>query len=172
MNCFMIAAVSVDGFIAQNAEQKSTAWTSKEDSKWFWKRTKQAGVVVMGSTTFATTKQGLPGRLNIVYSSKTPPTPLPENVRFTQLEPAELLSSLEAEGYQEVAICGGSSLYSQFLASGVVQKIYLTVEPVVLGSGIKLFGAEVQAKLKLVSTQLLNDSTIVLEYDVISANRQ
>ena len=172
MNVFLIAAITADGFIAEATDQISTAWTSKEDKKFFSERTKQAGVIVMGATTFQTIGRALPERLNIVYTKD--PTKLPldtydqKQLRATDLPPAQLLQELEAEGFTEVAICGGASIYSLFLQSGLINKLYLTLEPVLFGKGIKLLADNpVEMKLKLISDKHLSENTLLLEYDVL-----
>ncbi|MCL5782229.1 MAG: dihydrofolate reductase, partial [Patescibacteria group bacterium] len=53
MKCFIIAALSADGYIARD-EHHPAFWTSKEDKKRFVELTKRAGVVIMGSTTYTT----------------------------------------------------------------------------------------------------------------------
>lgn len=171
MNVFIIAALTADGFIAENPTQISTAWTSKEDRKWFSQRTKEAGVMVMGSTTFATLNRALPGRLTVVYTRNIPENPEFDQteVRYTKQEPSELINQLKQEKYSEVAICGGSSIYSMFMKVGLVTKLYLTVEPKLFGKGIGLFNEELDVNLRLVQTQKLSDQTVLLEYDVLPA---
>ena len=68
MNIFLIAAQTVDGFIARDASHLSTRWSSKKVAQWFNSRTKQAGVIVMGRKTFDTIGRGLPGRVTIVMT--------------------------------------------------------------------------------------------------------
>lgn len=166
MKCFLIAAITVDGFIAENVRQISTSWTSKEDKKFFSERSKQAGVVVMGSKTFATIGHSLPGRLTIVYSRSKPPKSDDPNLRFTNIPPVELISQLEKEGFSEVAICGGSTIYTLFLKAGLIQKMYLTIEPIIFGNGVKLFSEELQQRLKLVEAKKIAEDTMLFEYDV------
>src|SRR3989344_8136395 len=103
---FIIAAMTADGKIARNAGHAAT-WTSKEDKKFFVERTKQAGVMIMGQTTYETIGKPMPGRLNIVYSRKDIP-----GVETTTLDPMTLLADLEKRGFKEVAICGGSTIYT------------------------------------------------------------
>src|SRR5260370_1068020 len=130
MNVFIIAAITVDGFIAEESDQKSTSWTSQEDKKFFVERTKQAKAMVMGSTTYKTIGRPLPGRLNIVYSKNT--AQFEEDLshydqsqlRITQESPVEIVRQLDSEGFSEVAICGGASVYSLFMKSGLVNKLY------------------------------------------------
>ncbi len=167
MNCFIIAALSADGYIAKNPTAPSTVWTSKEDKKRFVELTKKAGVVVMGQNTWNTLGgKALKDRLNIVYS----PTPLPatERLEVTEKSPADLLKDLESRGHKEVAICGGSQIYTMFMKSGLVTKLFLTIEPVIFGSGIRLFKEDMDFKLKLVESIKTENGTLLQEYDVLA----
>ena len=163
MQTFIIAVLTADGLIAESTEQKSTDWTSKEDKKFFAERTRHAGVVVFGYNTYKTIGRPLPGRLNIVYAS---PNVNIDGAEVTQKEPAELLKYLEKRGYNEVAICGGSTIYTMFMEADVVDKLYLSIEPVIFGSGMSLFNKKFEKKLELVSMQKLGEQTVLLEYNV------
>ncbi len=119
----------------------------------------------MGLNTFKTIGKPLPGRHNIVYA---PPEQDPiEGVEITQKPPQELIKDLENRGYKEVAICGGATIYTMFMEAIVVDTLYLTIEPIVFGSGIHLFNKEFDRKLELKSTQNLNQQTILLEYGIV-----
>ncbi len=168
IKAFIIAAVTADGFIAKDAAH-SAMWTSKEDKARFVKMTKEAG---MGSTTFKTLPRPLQNRLNIVYTKKAPDAGAPvregfENVEYTQADPKELLASLEARGFTEVAICGGSQIYTSFMNARVVDRVFLTIEPLFFGQGITLFNAPVHHHLRLLDAKV-NDKTgtFLLEYKV------
>lgn len=180
MHVFLIAAVSVDGYIDRGSHQSSTEWTSAEDKKFFKDRTKEAGVMVVGRTTFETIGRALPGRKIYVLSSQPKPeqfAEIPDSaVEYTSLSPAELLTQLETtelmaddgttKKITEVAVCGGSSIYTQFMQAGLVNTLYLTMEPVAFGEGIKLFKGTIEPKLILTSVQKLSEQTILLEYTV------
>ena len=169
MHVFLIAAISIDGYIARDSDQISTVWTSKEDKKFFSERTKQAGVIVMGRKTFETIGRALPNRLNIVLSRQPRPTNAPEEIQWSNKTPQELLKELEQKGYQEVAICGGQQIYSEFLKAGLINTLYLTVEPIMFGAGVKLVTSDQSSatKLSLKEMKKLNESgTILLEYEV------
>lgn len=158
---FIIAAISADGFIAKD-ENHPAYWTSKEDKARFVELTKRAGVVIMGSTTYRTLKRPLAERLNIVYSRKN----TFEGAEVTQDEPKVLLEKLKEKGYGEVAICGGSDIYTMFLKAHCVNKIYLTVEPKLFGVGINIFNETVNFELKLISSQVTESGSLLVEYDV------
>lgn len=162
MKTFIIAAVSADGYIAKD-EKHSAFWTSKADKARFVRLTREAGVVVMGSTTYATLPRPLKERINIVYSrSKTF-----EGAETSAKPPRELLTDLEARGFKSVAICGGSHIYSMFMKAQVVDTIYLTIEPIVFGKGITIFHEDMLHHLKLKSVEQSEESgSLLIEYSV------
>ena len=167
MNCFIIAALSADGYIARDSSVPSTAWTSKADKKRFVEISKRAGVVVMGQNTWKTFGgRALKDRLNIVYSR----TPLPPmaGMETTTKSPADLLQELESRGFKEVAICGGSQIYTMFMKSGLVNKLYLTIEPAIFGTGIRLFKEEMDFKLKLIDSIKTETGTFLNVYEVLT----
>jgi len=162
MKVTLIAALSADGFIARSTHELAD-WTGNEDKKFFTEITKRAGVMVMGRTTFETIGRALPGRQTIVYSHR----PLDvEGVEVTTEPPVDLLKRLEAAGYTEVTICGGSAVYAQFMQAGLVTNVYLTVVPCMFGTGISLFDQSLDVQLKLLETRNLSDNVITLHYEV------
>lgn len=143
----LIVAQSLDGFIAQSREQISTDWTSAADRQFFAQKTREIGVMLMGSTTFATIGKPLPGRVTILLTRSATfagaqvldGKPLENNLYITAgLDDEQVFSLLEKSGVKQIAICGGASVYQHFLSHNLVDEIYLTLEPVFLGSGIKL----------------------------------
>ncbi len=162
MKVFIIAAISANGFIARHADELAN-WTSKEDKKLFVELTKRAGVMIMGSTTYRTIGRALPGRQTIVYSKSGFTA---EGVEVTSEEPVQLIKRLASQGYTEVAVCGGASIYRLFLAAGVVDELYLTVEPILFGGGIPLVGPEADVSLNLLEARSLNQQTMLLHYEV------
>jgi dihydrofolate reductase len=159
---FIIVAVSADGFIAKD-ENHPAYWTGKEDKKRFIELTKRAGVVVMGSTTYQTLKRPLADRTNLVYSRSKKVFDGAETVHE---KPTELLQKLEARGFKELAICGGSYIYTMFLKAHCVDKIYLTIEPKLFGVGINIFNELVNFDLKLISHEVTETGALLLEYDI------
>lgn len=163
MKTFLIAALTADGFIAKHANH-AASWTSREDKHFFAELTKRAGVVIMGSTTYKTIGKPLKDRLNIVYSRQDRDYP---GVEVTKQKPDELLKNLEQRGYKEAAIIGGSSIYTMFMEADLVDKFYLTVEPLIFGQGVNLFNKELEKSLKLESVKEISKDVVVLEYSAI-----
>lgn len=166
MKVTLIAAVSANGQIAEKTDQSSLDWTSKEDTKFFIEKTKEAGTVVMGRKTFATINKPLKGRRVIVLTrDPSKETPMP-GVEFTHLEPTALVRQLESEGVAELALAGGASVYGQFLQAGLVTDVYLTIEPILFGGGVPLAQGFDRVPLKLESVKQLNSQAVVLHYIV------
>lgn len=161
---FIIAAETLDGFIAKDNHHSPFLWTSKEDKRHFIELTKRAGVVVMGATTYKTIGRPMKDRHTIVYSKSAQF----DGVEVTSDDPITLIDKLEKKGFKEVAICGGSSIYTMFLKAGVVDTIYLTVEPLLFGSGISLLNENLQIHLKLVHHHTTENGTFLLEYKVLN----
>lgn len=184
MKVYLIAALTADGLIARDQNQISTSWTSDEDRKWFWRRTRQTPILIMGRKNYQATGKLLPKRQTIVMTRQTtwpavgttPAQPLeslvgaaelePESTGlfFTNKTPIEMMKFLTDKKYSEVAICGGSSIYTQFAKANLIDDYYLTIEPIFFGKGIGLFNEVLDLKLTLVESQALNPSTLLLHF--------
>lgn len=162
---FLIASITADGFIAKNAEQFAD-WSSKEDKKLFVQLTKQAGVMVMGNTTYKLFPKPLPHRKHIVYTRDTTQN-APESVSFTNASPAQLIKSLAQEGYEEIAIIGGQKIYDMFLQAGLIDELYLVVEPLLFGQGVQFTQSTMDQKMKLLESKNLNENTVMLHYEAV-----
>jgi dihydrofolate reductase len=183
MSVFIIASLSADGFIAPSKldpTTPSTSWTSPEDTQFFKIKTIEAGVVVMGHNTYNTIPskyRPLQNRLNIVYSKQASRSDLTlltrsdlKNINkphYTQLPPHQLINLLLKQSFKNIAICGGTSIYTQFLEAGVVDELFLTIEPVIFGTGTPLFDKSISSKLHLVNTLTLSDQVKVLHYKIV-----
>lgn len=159
MRIFIIAAVTADGFIARN-NHEFPDWTSKEDKRSFVQLTK-AAVLIFGGNTFRAIGRPLPNRRNIVYTRQKL---VVAGVEATVLPPVKLVGQLQREGHDQIAICGGSTIYSLFLEAGIVSELYLTVEPLLFGTGVPLLSQPATAQLELQEQTKLNSDSILLHY--------
>ena len=167
MRVFILAAISADGFIGVDSEHRSLDWRSKADAKFFIETTKQAVYMIMGSTTYHTfrMKRTPPGRRLFVYTSK-PESVVGDGVETTNEDPRELVARLEREGATELAVCGGATINQLFVDAKLATELYLTVEPVLFGTGVPLLRGETNVRLQLLENLPLTESTIVLHYAI------
>lgn len=168
MKVSIIAAISADGYIARESDELAN-WTSKEDKQLFVSLTKEAGVMIMGATTFQTIGKALPGRKTIIYSNRAEKfSGIEGDIQVTNAAPDTLLRQLKDEGYDSVMICGGAQIYDLFLRAKLVTDLYITIEPILFGSGVPFSSNGTQYKLALKSTKQLNDNTILLHYKTLA----
>ena len=166
MHIFLIAAVTKDGFIARSQNDRSFDWTSTEDKAFYISKIKEADAVVMGSTTFRTFTKYPKGKTYVILTHHPEAfvNPKPDVITTipTNASALEILKDLESRGMNTIAIAGGSSVYNQFMDTGLINTLYLTQEDVEFGSGIPLFAKPFD--LKPTSTTELAPKTILFEY--------
>lgn len=173
MEVFLIAAQTADGFIARSENDRSFDWTSAEDKKFYVEQIKSVDAIVMGRKSFETFYRYPKNSRWVIYTSKPEefvnPSPNVISAQPTNQSAESLIEQLQEDGCQRVAICGGSSIYTMFINSGLVTKLFLTTEPVLFGSGVSLFNDQVRKKLELIKIHQLSDQTRVSEYLVVSS---
>ncbi|MGG2142610.1 type 3 dihydrofolate reductase [Symbiopectobacterium sp. RP] len=110
----LIAALAVDRVIGM---ENAMPWHLPADLAWFKRQTLNKPII-MGHNTFRSIGQPLPGRKNIVVSSRTG-----DDERVTWVSTLE--AALEAaSGAEEVMVIGGGSIYQQMLPQA--SRLYLT----------------------------------------------
>jgi len=76
----------------------------------------------------------------VLSTRALPPVPLGAVVERQSGEPAGILKQLEARGIRHVYVDGGITI-QRFLEAGLIQRLIITRVPVLIGTGIPLFGA-------------------------------
>lgn len=80
-----------------------------------------------------------------------------EKIRFTNINPVDLIKGLKKENGKGIWICGGANLVHQLVSEDLIDCYYITVIPTLLGSGIRLFeNGRHEIKLKLLNTRSYN----------------
>ncbi len=164
----LIAVCTVDGKIARHPRHM-TDWSSKEDKDFLHKKLDEADAVVVGHTTYEVAKEPLSKRNCIVFTRSVPGA-VENGTNLAYLNPDEIgiAEYCATHGYKKVAVLGGAQTFSHFLENGLVDEIFLTIEPLVFGEGIGFFGPVPASKglaLELVSAKELNKKgTVLLHY--------
>jgi dihydrofolate reductase len=166
MKVSLLAAMSVDGKIAESTNQNSTDWTSKEDIRFFVRKSKEIGALIMGLTTYETIGRPLPGRTIYVLCENPEEQVEQEGIVYTGGALSEILKQIQRDGHEQVLIAGGASVYSQFLQAGLVDELFLTVEPYLFGNGIGFVKDIKRMKMEFVAVEQIGEQTIVLQYRI------
>lgn len=107
----------------------------------------------------------------VVLSSRplTLPAGIPPTVTTSSETPQKLVGRLSAAGARHLYIDGGVTI-QRFLAEGLIDEITITVIPILLGEGRRLFGPlDQDVRLKLVGTTAYDFGFVQLKYRVTHA---
>ena len=81
-------------------------------------------------------------------------------------DPREIVAKLDAQGVKHAYIDGGVTI-QRFLRAGLIQRLIITRVPVLIGSGIPLFGAlDADVKLRHVATRSYASGLVQSEYTI------
>jgi dihydrofolate reductase len=116
------------------------------------------GAMVVGRRTFDNSEEWggePPGGLPCVVLTHQPPPrwsgPGSPFTFVTEGIEAAVAAAREAAGDKDVAIGGGASTARQAIAAGLVDEMMITIVPVLLGGGVRIFD-ELPARLEILDT--------------------
>jgi dihydrofolate reductase len=173
MRVTLIAVQSLDGFITRH-DTPGAGFASSADQAHFRAVLREFDCCVMGRVTheIAQAQPILPtslARRRVVLTrvpEKFVRQAVPGVLEFTSAPPAEIVTRLRADGVQACALLGGAQAHSRFLAAGVVDELWLTVEPQLFGAGTPLLEAQTEVRLKLLACEPLGEDVLLLKYAV------
>ncbi len=176
MNVVLYMAMTANGMIATLDDD--TSWVTKTEWESFSGMIKKHGNMVLGRRTYEImvkndefAKSKLDKIKTVVVTHKPLKAHNQKSVSAVNSSmansPQEALAILKKEGYKTAMICGGGGLNTSFMKERLVDEIYLDLEPIIFGRGIRLFAeADFETKLKLIGTKKLSEHEIQLHYGV------
>lgn len=158
-------AASVDGRISLSSKALPD-WTSEEDWQFFQQSLSRIDAVVVGRKTYQAVIDRLRRRNTFVLSSR--PKTIKRRGTVAFVNPARVNLAKLLEGYKSVAILGGGAVYRFMLEGGLLDEIFITIEPFIFGRGKKMFvGGSRTTRLRLLSVKRLNRTgTLLLHYQI------
>jgi dihydrofolate reductase len=97
------------------------------------------------------------------------PAELADRVSTLSGPPAEIVRQLGERGFTHVYVDGGVTI-QRFLAAGLIQRMTITRLPVLIGTGIPLFGpVPHDIKLRHVETRTFGNGLVQSTYEVVRA---
>ena len=160
-------AVSIDGIAALDSARGIQEYGSKEDHKFFINASKKCDAVIMGKNTAFCKIDGVP---NIILTHSALISGQNSDGRIYLCGAVqEIYDKVQTLGFKKVALLGGPATNLNFLRAGLVDEIFLTVEPVTIGHGIHFLNEALVSKWTLAGVKKLNKGgTIVLHYKKIA----
>jgi len=164
-------AMSLDGYIAGPHGEHD--WIVMDPDIDFAGMTTQFDTFLIGRKTFETmvrmgnAARSMPGIQNIVFSRTLQTADYPGIVIESDAE--RVVSELRARPGKDIALFGGGELFRSLLAAGLVDRIEMSVIPVLLGGGIPLLPSPAgRATLRLRKQRVYEKTgTIGVEYDIL-----
>jgi dihydrofolate reductase len=141
----VFCGVSVDGFLARPDHSLDFLETGEQEPHGFEEFYNSIDVVVIGRKTFdvvLTFGEWPYGKKPVVVLSST-------QLNFSSIkdgvveqmsgEPLEIVTKLKARSFKHAYIDGGITI-QRFLSSGLIDRMIVTRVPILIGTGIPLFG--------------------------------
>ncbi len=174
--CSVFVATSLDGFIARpdgNIDWLEPAAGGPEDGDFGYQVfLDSVDALIMGRKTFEKVlsfPEWPYGKKQIIVLSgslRDIPAAVPDTVRLLNLAPQQIIDQLAREGLSSFYVDGGVTI-QRFLAAGLIDEMTITVIPVLLGTGIPLFGPlEADVPLKLLSSESYSCGFVQSRYSI------
>lgn len=173
MRLILIAAQSLDGFITRH-DMPGSEFASDADRAFFRVALRGFDCCVMGSAAYLAARDAIrsavmPERVRVVltrsperFASDT----IPGKLEFSCAAPTRLVADFTARGLKNCAILGGAQIHSLFLEAGLVDELWLTIEPLLFGGGTPLLSRRANVQLALLACEKLSPDTLLLKYRV------
>jgi dihydrofolate reductase len=177
MKLSVFCGVSVDGFLARSDHSLDFLSAGEQEPHGFEEFYGSVDVVVIGRKTFEVVlKFG-----KWFYGSKPVVVLSGSTLDFSSItdgvveqmsgEPSEIVTRLKARGLKHAYIDGGITI-QRFLAAGLVDRLVITRVPVLIGTGVPLFGPLPRdLRLRHLATHSYNGGLVQSEYELESESR-
>lgn len=164
------AAVSLDGFIAGANEEVDWLRWSQDVADISQATFADADTVLMGRRTYeAGVRAGMrafPGARTIVVSRTLDPAAFPE-VQIVRDDAVAFVRRLRAGPGRDIILMGGGALARPLIAAGLVDRIGINVQPIILGGGIPFLpDTGMRVPLELIESRVLADGCVYSLYGV------
>jgi dihydrofolate reductase len=173
MKTSVFIATSLDGYIAR--EDGAIDWLpANPEPHGYDEFIASVDAIVIGRKTFETVLAfggWFYGKtLVVVLSSRASELKAPDgaNCDFMSGDPRDIVAALEQRGIKHIYVDGGVTI-QRFLEAGLIQRLIITHIPVLLGTGIPLFGPlSRDVRLEHITTKSFPSGIVQSEYTVIS----
>ncbi len=177
MRVILYMAVTPNDLIEK--EDDDTTWVTENEWKSFSGMIKRAGNMIIGRRTYEIMIKNNEFELSkldkittVVMTNDAFLKIHNPDFIFIASSPKTALGILQKKVFKKILVCGGGGLNASFMKENLIDEIYIDVEPIIFGKGIKLFTeADFEAELKLLETKKLSRNEIQLHYKVVKVDR-
>ena len=155
--------MTFDGYVAGLHDEidwigSASQADSGESAKWdFSEFTSKVGAIIVGRRSYELGiklgwfKDNAYGPSPIFVLSKDTPAEISDDAEFNFVDSIDDIyaQASEAAGQKWIYLFGGPSVFQQFLNKDLVDELYITIAPILLGKGIRLFENLDERQLRL-----------------------
>jgi dihydrofolate reductase len=170
----VFVGTSVDGFIARPDGVFDFLPADGGEPHGYEEFMATVDALVIGRNTYEVVlafEQWPYGKKPVFVLSTRPLAPAPAGAVVEHLcgDPADIVSRLSARGIQHIYVDGGETV-QRFIRASLVQRLIITRVPVLIGTGIPLFGAVPRdIPLKHIVTKQYASGLVQSEYEILDA---
>jgi dihydrofolate reductase len=164
---------SLDGFIARPNGEFDFLSSGGDEAHGYEEFMSSVDALVIGRKTFETALafEGWPyGAKPVFVLSSNPLAEAPAGAVVERMagEPAEIVTLLATRGIEHAYVDGGLTI-QRFLRAGAIQRLIITRVPVLIGTGIPLFGAVPHdIQVRHVATRTYASGLVQSEYLIVA----
>jgi dihydrofolate reductase len=173
VNASLFVGISLDGFIARADGGLDFLPADGGEPHGYEEFMATVDALVIGRKTFETVL-GFGvwpyGDKPVIVLSTSPLAPAPPGAVVERLSgaPADIVAQCAARGLRHIYVDGGITI-QRFLAAGLIQRLIVTRVPVLIGTGIPLFGAlPHDVALRHIATRQYASGLVQSEYEVVA----
>lgn len=165
-------SMSLDGYIAKlNDDLQFLELVEKEGEDYGYENfISTVDTIIIGRKTF----DWIVGKVDFPYSDKityvisqSPKLDSQDKIYYTN-DLISLVVKLKAEAGKNIFCVGGAEIINTLLVENLIDEMIISIIPIVLGDGIKLFKSEIpEQKINLLSTKKFDTGLVQLHYECI-----
>jgi riboflavin biosynthesis pyrimidine reductase len=176
METIAIAVMSLDGCLTRH-DTAGPGFASEADQAFFQQAMATFDCALMGGASYRAAREHIlanprAGHLRRVVTRS------PEQYRadskegaleFCAAEPAAAVRGLAARGFKRCAVVGGPRLITGALEAGLLDQLWVTIEPLAFGHGVRLLEGRVDFRFTLMGSEALGPDTLLVRYRPLPA---
>lgn len=166
-------ASSLDGYIAGENDDISKFILQGEGVEKYQSDLASFATVIMGRKTYEFAfqyglKPGQPAYPNMehhIFSDSLKIDNLSESVKIEKIS-VDKVNEIRQNAKTDIYLCGGGEFAGWLLENGLIDQLKLKLNPIVLGSGTRLFGSSTASESwELIEKESFPDGLQILTYD-------